>query len=137
MAFGKPHRRPPDEDQRVLPLINVVFLLLIFFMVAGQLTKTDPVKILPPESFSEKDPGESQVHILMTADGDILINGENVAPTDLTPLLVNLIQNREKKTVHLKADGNTDATKVLALLEKIKAAGADTVKLLTSEKIPP
>jgi biopolymer transport protein ExbD len=37
-----------DSDDNLIPLINVVFLMLIFFMVAGQIQKSDAIKLQPP-----------------------------------------------------------------------------------------
>jgi len=132
MAFGKPRRRHADEDQRIMPLINVVFLLLIFFMVAGQLSKTDPVKIEPPVSESEKKPGERLVQLLITSDGRSLLNGADVPVDALQGALADVLGTGAAKTVHVKADGNADARHVIAVLDRIKAAGAEKVKLLTS-----
>ena len=53
MRFEPP--RPRNEDERILPLINVVFLLLIFFMLAGRLSASDPFQVEPPRSSA--DPG--------------------------------------------------------------------------------
>jgi len=52
-----PERRPDPTEERVLPLINVVFLLLIFFMLAGSLSVTEPFDIEPPASQSQGGPG--------------------------------------------------------------------------------
>lgn len=132
MAFGKPARRRLDSDQRIMPLINVVFLLLIFFMVAGQLSKTDPVKIEPPVSDSKSEPGEPLVQLLVTAEGRLLLAGADVAADELPRRVRSMLDGRRHRTVHVKADGAADAAAIVGLLEKIKAAGADRVKLLTS-----
>ncbi len=132
MAFGKPARRRLDNDQRIMPLINVVFLLLIFFMVAGQLSKTDPVKIKPPVSDSESEAGEPLVQLLVTAEGRLLLAGTDVAADELLHRVRSMLDGRRDRTVHVKADGAADAAAIIGLLEKIKAAGAERVKLLTS-----
>ena len=49
MQFRRPTRKP-DSEERVLPLINVVFLLLIFFMLAGRLSEAELFEVTPPES---------------------------------------------------------------------------------------
>ena len=51
--------RPKTSEEGVLPLINVVFLLLIFFMLAGRLASVDPFRTEPPLSASE---GLTQKH---------------------------------------------------------------------------
>ena len=40
----------------LIPLINIIFLMLIFFMLAGTITKIDPYKINVPESIIKNDP---------------------------------------------------------------------------------
>lgn len=144
MAFGKPRRRPADEDQRVLPLINVVFLLLIFFMVAGQLSKTDAVKVEPPVSDSEKEAAEPPLQILITADGRIVLGGAEIAPDALSSKLGTILNanggttpNAQGGTVHVKADGAVDAVTVITVLDRIKAAGATKVNLLTTARQEP
>lgn len=137
MSFGQPHRRRPDDDQRVMPLINVVFLLLIFFMVAGQLSKTDPIKIDPPLSESDKDPGQHLVQVLIAKDGRLLLRGEEVAFADLGVRLGETLRDRASKIVHVKADGAADAAGVIRVLDVLKAAGAEKVRLLTSARMAP
>lgn len=141
MAFGKPRRRPADEDQRILPLINVVFLLLVFFMVAGQLTKTDAVKIEPPLSDSKKEVAEPPLQILIAADGRIVLGGTVIAPEALSGKLSTLLNahggTAHGGTVHVKADGAVDAVTVIAVLDRIKAAGATQVNLLTTARREP
>ena len=43
-----PPKRPRSTEDNILPLINVVFLLLIFFMLAGVLTQSPPFSLTPP-----------------------------------------------------------------------------------------
>ena len=45
--------RKDNGDDALIPLINIVFLMLIFFMVAGQISKSDAAFVSPPESISE------------------------------------------------------------------------------------
>ena len=47
--------RALDSDAGILPLINVVFLLLIFFMIAGQLAEQAPFEVEPPASDAEAE----------------------------------------------------------------------------------
>lgn len=134
MAFGTPRRRRLDEDQRILPLINVVFLLLIFFMVAGQLANTDPVPIEPPVSNSDKETANRTLQILVPADGRILIEGKIVQPADLRARLKALAANDAARSIHLKSDGATEARIVIRILDQIKDAGFEKVKLLTNPR---
>jgi biopolymer transport protein ExbD len=115
-----------------------VFLLLVFFMVAGQLTKTDAVKIEPPLSDSKKEVAEPPLQILIAADGRIVLGGTVIALEALSGKLSTLLNARggtaHGGTVHVKADGAVDAVTVIAVLDRIKAAGATQVNLLTTAR---
>jgi biopolymer transport protein ExbD len=66
MRFQPP--RPKSDDERILPLINVVFLLLIFFMLAGKLASSDPFEIAPPRSDSAGGVESREILVLIGAD---------------------------------------------------------------------
>ena len=74
MRFRPP--RPKSDDERILPLINVVFLLLIFFMLTGKLAATDPVEATPPRSASEGRIDARELVIVIAANGDIAFDGK-------------------------------------------------------------
>ncbi|GGO84127.1 hypothetical protein GCM10011348_29650 [Marinobacterium nitratireducens] len=67
------------SDDNLIPLINVVFLMLIFFMVAGQISRSDAVRIVPPASISDKrTAAENPVEVLI-ADAQLYLDNEAVA----------------------------------------------------------
>jgi len=119
--------RRGNDDDSVLTLINVVFLLPIFFMLAGQLASSDPFKIAPPTSTVEGMPTAQEVLILLSHDGRIAVDGAHVEEAGVPDLMKEL--GAEK--VRLKADGATDAVKVVALMELLREAGVTKLDLLT------
>ena len=68
-ALSPRPRRAQGDDERVLPLINVVFLLLIFFMLAGQFASADPFRIEPPVSRSEGQSESAALTLLIGGGG--------------------------------------------------------------------
>jgi biopolymer transport protein ExbD len=90
--------RPRDDDERVLPLINVVFLLLIFFMLAGALAPADPFRVDPPLSRSEAPPPAEPLTLLIGADGELALDGEPLDEAGLLDRLGELIERRDGRT---------------------------------------
>lgn len=67
-------RRANNGDDNLVPLINIVFLMLIFFMVAGQISKSDAIKVEPPASISQQPLTETEpLDIIASAEGEIYI----------------------------------------------------------------
>lgn len=132
-------RRPPrkiDSDERILPLINVVFLLLIFFMLAGRLTESAPFQVTPPKSAEAPPPQVSmeeprEVTLLLAADGRLSLDGTLVEQAALRAAMADRLAGNPGLTVHLKADGAAEATAVVAVMEDLRDAGVARVQLFT------
>lgn len=120
-----------NDDDRILPLINVVFLLLIFFMVVGSLAATDPFQIEPPRSLNGEVGDPRDVVLLIGADGRLALDGAVIEPAGLQVAVTAKLATAADREVHVKADGGADATAVVALLETLRRAGAERVRLMT------
>ena len=72
--------RPPPSDARILPLINIVFLLLIFFMLAGRFAFHDPFRITPPRSGSERAAAGRDLLVPVAADGRLVSMARSWSP---------------------------------------------------------
>jgi biopolymer transport protein ExbD len=129
--FAKPRTRARIDDERVLPLINVVFLLLIFFMLAGQLATPDPFRVEPPESASERLVDAQELVLLIAADGRIAVDGEEVRLDGLTARAAAAVKQMPGLKVRLRADAASDAAQIVRILEALRAANVETVHLLT------
>lgn len=131
MRFKTAPRRFVDEDQRILPLINIVFLLLIFFMVAGHLAPPDEIVIDPPTSQSEREVSNEPIQVFLTATGALAVDGAEINRSALTEAVQAALTRTGLDEVHLKADGAAASTEVVAIMSALKDAGAKTVKLVT------
>lgn len=129
MHFPEP--RPRNDEERVLPLINVVFLLLIFFMLAGRLAASDPFEVSPPASQSEAPAERQQVLVLLGADGQLALDNEVVEAGALRQSVAARLSENENLGVRLKADAAAEASEVVAVMELLREAGVERLTLLT------
>jgi len=136
MKFGSAIRahvgaRRKSDDERILPLINIVFLLLIFFMLAGRLAATDPFRIEPPRSASEAPPDVQEHVVFVAADGRLAFDGEVMESAALKAAVSEAMQQEPPPRIRLKADAGTEATQVVVVMETLRDAGVETLRLLT------
>lgn len=128
-------QRDSQGDDSVIPLINVVFLMLIFFMVAGQIQKADPIKVTPPNSSNEARPeSEPNVMLLIGADNDMYLNDVQVTLDDVESRLTQLFansQNKEAFWVQIKADGSIALERLKPVFTAIRNAGLTKVSVAT------
>ncbi|RKT44839.1 ExbD/TolR family protein [Thiocapsa rosea] len=119
-----------DSEANLIPLINVVFLLLIFFMLAGRLAPTESLALDPPRSDSLQSARAAPLVLLIDRTGQISLDGELL---DETTLVEQLAERLADGTSHLqiKADATLEALRLVDLLERLRAAGAEDIDLLT------
>ncbi len=123
MDFGPAPSRPPREN--IVPMINVVFLLLIFFLMSAQIAPPDPFDIIPPEAAGADTPVPGDT-LFVAADGAVSYAGETgdgawaalVGHAPDTPLMI-------------RADAGLQAQILAAMLPRLASLGLTDVSLIT------
>ncbi len=126
-------RKQEEESDTILPLINVVFLLLIFFIMTGALHAVDYFNVNPPSSSSEFQASLDDTVILVGADGRLAIDNKEVDEIDLQLSVSDKLAAKAGPVFRIKADGRVDAARVVEVMELIEAVGVRRVMLLTLE----
>jgi len=126
-------RRPgkPRVGIDIAPLVDVVFLLVIFFAVSTTFLETSGLKLDLPTSTSTamREPHELTVYV--AADGRITFEGRETALSDLEPALAKAIEEAASKVVVLRADTGTQHGKVVEVMDAARAAGAEGLTVAT------
>ena len=128
-----PIQKQEEEADTILPLINVVFLLLIFFIMTGAMHAVDYFNVNPPSSSSEIQGSLDDTVILVGSDGRIAIDNKEVDEADLQLSILDKLAANAGTVVRIKADGRADASRVVEIMELIEAVGVGRVMLLTLE----
>ena len=125
MDFAPPPRKPRAEN--IVPMINVVFLLLIFFLMTSQIAPPDPVEVTAPNSVSGGDP-VAEAKLFLDAQG-VLYFGEARGDAVMAALKGD---NRQTEKLLLSADREVEAARVAVVLRDLAAAGVPDVELVVS-----
>ncbi len=117
-------RKDSLGDDSVLPMINVVFLLLIFFMITGQ--ASSDAELQSPESISTT---EQQSGVVIRIDAEGLLSSADGA-LSLTHI-PNFLAASSASRIELNADARVDSDRVMRVIDTLQQAGAHTVVLRT------
>jgi biopolymer transport protein ExbD len=124
-------RRKPDVQMS--PLIDVVFLLLIFYAVTTQFVTDERLKLKLPEAKTAESEGvgkeEMPPEVKVAADGTIWINDEIVPEDELEERMQILVDGAPDKAVILKGDRDADYGIVVRVLDTARAAGANMIQM--------
>jgi biopolymer transport protein ExbD len=128
-------RLPPPQPRRqrepIGPLVDVVFLLLIFFLLAGTLEPPQPIEVDPPEAKQSEPEDRGSLRILLAADGRIGFDGRVLDTKALAEVIRSGAGPDLPRTARVEADSQAAAGSVLALLKQLRALGLKELQLVT------
>ncbi|CUH74866.1 Biopolymer transport protein ExbD/TolR [Tritonibacter multivorans] len=127
MDFSTPTRRKPAES--IVPMINVVFLLLIFFLMTSRLAQPDPFEIVPPEAALEAAGAGEQV-LFISSDGRLSFAGQE---GDAALVAIAGLGDRVQ-VLQIRADAKLEAARLARILRQLAEAGRSAVELAVSPK---
>ncbi len=116
----------------LVPLIDVVFLLLIFFMLTATFTVQSGIKVNLPQAASAEEEIEKKCTIYLTAGGVIYLNEEEI-DWEILPQRLKDFMRGEKNILIVKADKATAHGKVVRVLDIAATVGIDRL-LIAVEK---
>jgi biopolymer transport protein ExbD len=128
-------RKRKQVSLSVTPLIDVLFLLLIFFMVTGTFKRAGELELhLPESSTSTPSTGKTdtrEVELVLTEHGMLLLDGESVELPELKRRLQAVLAEDSEKRVMIKAESGVQHWEVVRLLDIVREAGFPGVGLGT------
>ena len=119
----------------MIPLINIVFLLLVFYMIAGEISTVLGDHVDPPLSSSGQALEGASVVLVLDKDNVLSMNGE---PVELNGLATSLFRKSDMapNRIVLKADKEVKAAHLSRLLNVLREHQVSTVALLSQPQEP-
>ena len=118
----------------LVPLINIVFLLLIFFMLSGTLAKTDLFEVSPPKSNTSSSAEAPELVILISGDSKIALDNQPIKINDLEIILAKILETTSVEEILIKADGNAKSGVLSKVIKHIRNAGIKRAAIVTQNK---
>ena len=119
------------RSPNLVPLINIVFLLLIFFMLTGTLKRSDIFDISPPESLTGADAEAPELVLLISKSNKLALNNQNIELSELNTKLLNIIQEYPLQEVLIKADGKANSGTLSKVINVIRESGIKRAAIVT------
>jgi biopolymer transport protein ExbD len=134
--MSRRRRRGPEEDKQeldVTPMIDCVFLLLIFFMVTTVFKQPYSLRVTLPEATQSVIVEEKKLVASIDADGRMEINRHPVDLASMEAILRREKQKTRSLTLIVRTDKATKHRHVLDLFEVAKRVGIEKIPLATDE----
>ncbi len=138
MRFGKRARADHVRSIEITPMIDVVFLLIIFFMTTARFAQDTRAQLdLPREKGEQNETREEAgLTINITAEGAIIVGSDTMTLDELEDLVMEEVAGiRGRDAVQLKlmirADRNADSTRLNRIVTRLQRIGVGAARLAT------
>jgi len=125
-------RRRTSHIPNLTPLIDIVFLLLVFFMLTSHFVRDEVINIDLPEADSGDTLDEpQQIEVIINEAGEYLIDSEMIPLDNLEAILHNKLADQEEKVVRIRGDKQVDLGIAIGAFDAARKAGASGVDIVT------
>ena len=127
MQFQRPGKASPGIN--IAPLVDVIFLLVIFFAVSTTFLETAGLDLELPQSTSTAQRDSKEITVFLASDGTLMLGDDAVDRDQIVGLLREQLEQAENKEVALRADAKTSHGQVVEVMDLIREAGAEGLRV--------
>ncbi len=132
MKLRRPHQRTHAET--VVPLIDVVFFLLIFFMMVGRMDATAPFSVTPPYGTTGSPMPSGGITVSVDATGSLAVDGFDTPDAGFDARITARLSENPDLLIRVNADRMTPLRIVLPVVSRLESLGArDVVLVVTTD----
>jgi biopolymer transport protein ExbD len=131
IRLAAPHRAARDVEVAVVPMINIVFLLLLYFLLAGRLMVTEGPGVELPTGGGPRQPEPAAVAVMVDENGAFWLGTRELTEPELRQHLQALSHEASAAGVLIRADGRAESAALQIVLEACQSAGVAEIRLAT------
>jgi len=130
------HAQMPHPGIQLAPLVDVLLLLLIFFLLTWNAARNEnelDVKVPKASAAKEKSAPVGDVVVNVKADGNVVVNRRTLTSAELTDLLKSLVQLNSEQAVIIRGDESGAYKNIIGVLNICTDAGITNVAFATAK----
>ncbi len=127
-------RRHNHAHLNIAPLVDVVFLLLLFFMLTSHLIQEPAIKIHLPKSKTAESVKESVKTILITKEGEIYFMDKRVDLKNLSLIIRENFNDAKTEFLQIKADKDVNIGLLISVIDEVRLSGINNFSIVTEKK---
>ena len=118
-------------ELNIAPLIDVVFLLLIFFMLTSTLITQEGIEVSLPGATESKPLEKTPIVVSLNKIGQMHLNGTSISETDLRAQLAELLREKSDRPISLQTHADLSIQHLVSAMDLIRSVGGHNIALAT------
>lgn len=122
-----------DTEIDISPLIDCVFILLIFFIVTTVFVEETGIEVNKPQAASASDLEKESILIAVSESGQIVYGDQDIGPSGVQPLVKRMTAKDKDMPVIIQVDEKAPSGIFVKVIDEAKLGGAKTVSVATEK----
>lgn len=136
MLVHRKRRARTGVEAPLTALIDIVFLLLIYFLLTTNFMAEDGIRVQLPQATSQPAAEKEELTVVVDSDGTVFLGSRSVALHELLDAIKNRLETAPETGIVVKADRALVLDRVVQVMDVIRAAGASRLRLATERPRP-
>jgi len=135
MEFRTRKQKRGKSEVNLTPLVDIVFILLIFFLITSTFVQNPGIEVeLPKASAATADVQSNNIILAITRNGQVIHEGQTMSSEELKSRLEEHYTNTPKQLIVIQADSTAHHGKVVEVMDMAQAAGFHRLAIATEEQ---
>jgi biopolymer transport protein ExbD len=130
--MGRKVRVEEDAEIDMTPMLDIVFIMLIFFIVTTVFVKEAGIDVNKPNGSLAVTPKNANIFIAVTEDGKVWMDKREIDADSVRANLERLMAEQPSDVIIIQADKEAEHGLVVDVMDQIKAAGIDRISIATA-----
>jgi len=124
-------QKEEDAEINMTPMLDIVFIMLIFFIVTAVFVKEAGMTVAKPDAETASSQDKASILIAVTSDDAVWLNGDEVDVSEVRAQVEKLHSENPRGTIVIQADKESKAGIVLKVYDAVRDAGIDQIAIAT------
>ena len=130
----KPNQKEEEKVADLTPMLDVVFIMLIFFIVTATFIKETGIEINRPDTETAEMKKTVSLLVAVGPDSSVWIDKKKVDIRNVRPMMERLHAENPKGGLVIQADSESKVEKVLAIMDSARAIGITKIAIASEQK---
>lgn len=125
-------RHLPAQDETEIdmtPMLDIVFIMLIFFIVTTSFVKESGVTVSTPQAQTAAQQENANIFIAITADGEVWIDRRPVDPRSVRAIVARLHADNPEGSVIIQSDEAAATGMLVEVMDQVRLAGVESIAI--------
>jgi biopolymer transport protein ExbD len=129
--FSAAQQQEDDSAIDLTPMLDVVFIMLIFFIVTASFIKEAGIDVTRPKAETAYKQDKANIFIALSPNGEIWIDRKNVPPSQLKATITKLKAENPQGAVIIQADKESKSKQLMQVMDAARDAGITDIAVAT------